>query len=57
MPFQALQIIFEMQSTGTGQKKVVKKICFFKKKKFFILTPPIFKPHNFLIHFKQFKVL
>jgi hypothetical protein len=28
--FQALQIIFEMQSQGISQKQVVKKICFYK---------------------------
>jgi len=30
MPSQALQIIFEMQSQMTNQKRAIKKICFFK---------------------------
>jgi hypothetical protein len=29
-PFQALQIIFEMQSEGINEKKIVKKIRFCK---------------------------
>jgi hypothetical protein len=45
MPFQALQIVFEMQSQKTTQKKKAKKMHFFSF--FFILTPPTFKPHNF----------
>jgi hypothetical protein len=51
MPFQALQIIFEMQSQGTNQKIAVKIIPFFKLHFFFILTPPTFKPHIVLISY------
>jgi hypothetical protein len=54
--FQAPQIIFEMQSQGISQKKVVKKICSYKLKnvlffKKIFLTPLTFKPHNLLISY------
>jgi hypothetical protein len=53
-PFQALQIIFEMQSQRSSQKRAGKKIQFFKFQTvvffsfFFILTPPPSSVHNFL---------
>jgi len=57
-PSPAVQIIFEMQSQGTSQKKKSsKENTFFPTAKhfffsfFFILTPPTFKPHNFLISY------
>jgi hypothetical protein len=50
---QALQIISEMQSQMTSQRRAIQKICFFELRDifffFFILTSLIFKPHNFLI--------
>jgi hypothetical protein len=56
MPFQALQIIFEMQGQGTNQKNIVKKIRFYKLQNvffsfLFILIPPTFKHHNFNIFY------
>ncbi len=56
-PSQALQIIFEMQSQRTSQKKEQwKKYIFFKLQnaffaRFFILTPFTLKPHTFLISY------
>jgi hypothetical protein len=62
VPSHALQIILEMQSQRTSQKRAVKKILFFELQNaffsfFFSLTPPTFNPNNFLIDFKQFKML
>ncbi len=55
-PSQDLQIIFEMQSWQNSQKWVVKKIFFCIVKHvlfhfFFSLTPPTFKPHDFIISY------
>jgi hypothetical protein len=52
-PSQALQVIFQMQSQGSSQKRAVKKIIFFKLQNFFffILTPLTSVVHNFLIYF------
>jgi hypothetical protein len=56
LPSQALQIIFEVEKQKTCQKRAVKKIHFLELQKvffsiFFILTPPTFKLHNFVISY------
>jgi hypothetical protein len=53
---QALKIIFEMQRKRSNEKLTKRKISFsLTKHNFFIFsslwTPPIFKPHNFLISY------
>jgi hypothetical protein len=47
MPFQALQIIFEVQRQGTSQTKVVKKICFYKLQNVFFFISFHFDPSYF----------
>ncbi len=64
-PFQALQIIFEMQSQRSNQEKEIKKKVLSNCKMllfsfFFIWTPPTSSMHNFLIFLVQigrFKLL
>jgi hypothetical protein len=51
-PSQALQIIFEMQSQRSSQKRAVKKYVF---SFLFILTPITSSVHNFLT-FYRFKL-
>jgi hypothetical protein len=45
MPPKVLKIFFEMQSQGTIQKKVVKRICFIELQNFSFFS---FKPFLFL---------
>jgi len=47
VPSQALQIIFEMQSQMTSQKKVVQKICFSELQHAFFLIFLHFDPFYF----------
>jgi hypothetical protein len=49
-PSQASQIISEMQTQRSSQKRAIKKIRFFQivKRVFFILTPSTSSEHNFL---------
>jgi hypothetical protein len=61
-PFQALQIIFEMRSEMSVQKRAVKKMHFFKLQNvaffsfFFILTPPTSLVHHNFRFFFWFKL-
>jgi hypothetical protein len=53
---QGLEIIFEVQKKKSNEKItrreinfLIYKTCFFPF--FFLWTPPIFKPHNFIISY------
>jgi hypothetical protein len=53
---QALEIIFEVQRKRSNGKTPRRKVSFPTYKMHFIFifslwTPPIFKPHNFLIYY------
>jgi hypothetical protein len=58
---QATEIIFEVQRKRSNERiKTTKNKLFSLQNTIFfpyLWTPPTFKPHNFLIHFKQFKML
>jgi hypothetical protein len=53
---QVLEIIFEVQRKRNDEKKLL--LLFFPTYKtfFFFGTPPIFKPHNFLISYSFYMI-
>jgi hypothetical protein len=55
---QVLEIIFEVQSKMNNEQITKREISFptYKTHLFSLWTPPIFKPHNFLIFYSFYTI-